>query len=121
MSRKVDCLADIGAQAEASMKGPWKSNDEFSRVLKEFEALDVVVLQQTRTEHGCNMMQKVRYIAHLHGEIALEDFLQSIRVLLGSWDTIPLFRGTLVVVVDAVEVVIFVMIAESLSKRDRRW
>jgi len=58
----------------------------------------------------------VALTSHLHRQIIFEHLLQTIRVLDIARDTIPLLRGTFVVIVDAVQVVVLVVPAEGSEK-----
>ena len=99
------------------MKSSRESDNKLPFVLQKFIDGNICILQQTRAEHRCDVMQEIRDISHLHGQVVLEYLFKPICIFLGSRHTIPLFRCTFVVIVDTVEVVVLVVPAKRREER----
>lgn len=89
----------------------------FSFVLNLFAYWNFGILQQARTEHGRNMVEQVRNLAHLHGQITLKDLFQSIRSNLVAGHTVPLLGSPAMIVIDTVEIIVFIVVGKCGKER----
>mmetsp|Transcript_7333 Transcript_7333/g.17966 ORF Transcript_7333/g.17966 Transcript_7333/m.17966 type:complete len:207 (+) Transcript_7333:938-1558(+) len=115
--REVHSFPDIWSVTEPSMKGSGERNDVFTLVLDQFVNRDVSIQQQPWTELRSDVVQQVRDVPHLRTEVTLEDFFEPVRIPLCPRDAVPLFRCTLVMVVDTVQVIILVVPTERREQR----
>ena len=116
MSGEIYRFTYIRTHTETPMKRPWEGNNIFSFMLQELVDGNLGILEQTRAEHSCDVMKQIRDVPHFHRQVVLEYLFQPISVFLGSWDTVPLFWGPLMMVIDTVKVVVFVVPTESCEK-----
>ena len=84
------------------MKGSRKSHNKLSFILQSLRNRNFGILQQARTEHRRNVVKKIGLVPHFHRKVTFENAFEAISCALRPRDTIPLFRGSFVVVVDAV-------------------